>query len=144
MRLYFDSAYVAKCYLNEPEGKAVRTIARSAAGLFSSALCIAELACVFLRHVREGKMTGMQADRCRSFLLEDVQAGTLVLFPVSEHLLYRVESLCRTLPSQTYLRAGDAIHLVSAREAGFTQVWSNDRHLLAAARYFGLEGKSIP
>lgn len=28
MRLYFDTAYIAKCYLNEPGGLAVRRLAR--------------------------------------------------------------------------------------------------------------------
>jgi hypothetical protein len=32
---------------------------------------------------------------------------------------------------------------VSARDAGFSEIWSNDRHLLAAARHFGLRGRSV-
>lgn len=47
------------------------------------------------------------------------------------------------LPATAYLRAADAVHLVSALEAGFTEIWSNDRHLLAAAAYFGLQGRSV-
>jgi predicted nucleic acid-binding protein len=42
-----------------------------------------------------------------------------------------------------YLRAGDAIHLAAAQGAGFTEIWSNDRHLLQAAPAFGLTGKSV-
>ena len=76
--------------------------------------------------------------------MEDIQNGVWVLFPVSQYLLYQVESLTRTLPTAAYLRAGDAIHLVTAADAGFTEIWSNDRHLLAAARHFGLEGRSAP
>ena len=143
MRLYFDTAYLAKCYLNEPDGATVRKLAAKATGLFSSALCIAELACAFLRNIRAGTLTAGEAERWRAAFLDDVRSGVWFLLPVSEHLLYRVESLSRDLPPKAYLRAGDAIHLASAQEAGFTEIWSNDRHLLAAARYFGLEGKSI-
>lgn len=32
MRLYFDTAYIAKCYLNEARGEEVRKLARKAAG----------------------------------------------------------------------------------------------------------------
>jgi predicted nucleic acid-binding protein len=41
------------------------------------------------------------------------------------------------------LRAGDAIHIVSAVEAGFNEIWTNDRHLLAAAAHFGLKGRCV-
>jgi predicted nucleic acid-binding protein len=40
-----------------------------------------------------------------------------------------------------FLRAGDAVHLATAAEAGFGEVWTNDRHMLAAARAFGLRGR---
>jgi predicted nucleic acid-binding protein len=40
------------------------------------------------------------------------------------------------------LRAGDAIHLAAAQGAGFTEIWSNDKHLLRAAPAVGLIGKS--
>jgi hypothetical protein len=38
---------------------------------------------------------------------------------------------------------GDAIHLVTALEASFPEIWSNDRHLLGAAEHFGLRGRSV-
>jgi predicted nucleic acid-binding protein len=65
-----------------------------------------------------------------------------VLLPVSDGVLRNVEAAVRNLPAHVYLRAGDAIHLVSARDAGFSEIWSNDRHLLGAARHFGLRGRS--
>ncbi len=57
MRLYFDTAYVAKCYVNENDGVRVRELARGARGLSTSAWCRAEIACVFHRHLREGALT---------------------------------------------------------------------------------------
>jgi hypothetical protein len=38
VKLYFDTAYIARCYLNERDGPKVRSLARSATGLYSSAL----------------------------------------------------------------------------------------------------------
>jgi predicted nucleic acid-binding protein len=143
LNAYFDTAYIAKCYLNEPDSKPVRDLAFSLDGLYSSAWCIAELACVFQRHVREAHLTRAQANRLRDFFLEDVQDGVWSLLPISERFLFRVESLVSTLPKSMYLRAGDAIHLAAAQGAGFTEIWSNDRNLLKAAPSFGLTGKSV-
>jgi len=143
VRLYFDTAYLAKCYLNEPDGRAVRKLARRASSLCSSMLALAELACVFQRQIREGRLSGDEAADWRGRFLEDVRNGVWVLLPVTERVLYRVESLVAALAPGAYVRAGDAIHLVTALEAGFTEIWTNDRHLLNAAPRFGLSGKTV-
>jgi hypothetical protein len=40
---YFDSAYVAKCYLNDPDSESVRDLVRVPVPLYSSALCVPEV-----------------------------------------------------------------------------------------------------
>jgi predicted nucleic acid-binding protein len=140
---YFDAAYIAKCYLHEPDAAAVRALARSSPSLYTSALSIAEVACVFHRHVREGTLKGKAAAQVRDAFREDLGNDTWVLVPVTDLILRRVEILTRTLPSSTFLRAGDAIHIVSAIEAGFHEIWTNDRHFLAATAHFGLHGRSV-
>jgi len=55
----------------------------------------------------------------------------------------RVAGRIARLPAQTHIRAGDAIHLCAASEAGFTEVWTNDRHMLGAAPAFGVRGLSV-
>jgi len=120
----------------------VRALVRADADLQTSALCLAELACIFQRHMREKGLTRPQALELRKAFLDDVEEGVWLLHPVSDALLHKVEVVVRNLPPSVYLRAGDAIHLVSARDAGLAEIWSNDRRLLAAARYFGLKGRS--
>jgi len=61
---------------------------------------------------------------------------------VGERLLRRMAAPVSAAPAELYLRARDAIHLTTAQEAGERHVWTNDRHMLAAAPYFGLTGRT--
>ncbi len=108
-----------------------------------AALSTAELGCVFHRQIREKRLTGDPASQWREQFRQDVRNGVWLLFPVSDILLDRVEALVGGLAPEVYLRAGDAIHLTSARDAGFSEIWSNHRRLLAAAPHFGLRGRSV-
>ena len=51
--------------------------------------------------------------------------------------------LIRSPPPEVPLRADDAIHTATALETGETEIWTNDRHLLAAVAHFGLAGRSF-
>lgn len=101
------------------------------------------MACVAHRKVREGQVTAADAAIRRDLFLEDISRGVISTVPVSDRLLRRVEAVTRALPADCFLRACDALHLVTASDAGFTGVWTNDRHMLAAAPYFGLTGKTV-
>jgi predicted nucleic acid-binding protein len=141
--LYLDSAYVAKSYVDEPDSAKVRGLVRGETALYSSAWCLAEVACALHRHVREGSLTKQQASKLAAIFRADVDEGVWLLMPVSDALLRKVEIATRNLPRDVFLRAGDAVHLVSARDAGFSEIWTNDRHLLAAAPHFGLRGRTV-
>ncbi len=71
-----------------------------------------------------------------------VEADLWNLKSVSGALLRKTVALIRRMPPNVPLRAGDAIHLATALDAGETEIWTNDRHLLAAADHAGLIGKS--
>ena len=143
MKLYFDTAYVAKCYLKEADSEAVRKLAYGSSGLCSSSWCIPEMACVFQRQIREFKVPAAQVIRARDFFLQDVQSGIWSMLPLSEGFLSRAASLIAALPPSMYLWAGHAIHLGAAQGGGFSEIWTNDRRLLEAAPAFGLTGKSV-
>lgn len=143
MRLYFDTAYVGKCYWNEPDGRLVRELAQQADGLYSSAICIAEMACLAHRKVREGQIAPVDAVIRRDLFLDDLNSGVITAIPVTERLLRRVEATTRALSPSCHIRPCDALHLVTAADSGFIEVWTNDRHMLAAAPHFGLAGRSV-
>ena len=143
MSVYFDSAYIAKCYVNEPDSTRVRELLRTSGGAHASSLARAEVAATVLRHLREGAFSPKQAAVLQRDFVKDLTAGVWTMIPVSDDFMARVASRLARLPAATVIRAGDAVHLCAAREAGFTEVWTNDRHMLGAAPAFGLEGRSV-
>ncbi|HEY6341917.1 MAG TPA: type II toxin-antitoxin system VapC family toxin [Bryobacteraceae bacterium] len=139
---YFDTAYIVKCYVNEPGSREIRDLARSSESVASSSLCIAELSCVIHRKIREGTLSRQDALTVREDFLEDIRADTWLLIPVSDRILHRVELLTRSLPEAMPLRTLDAIHIASLEE-NLLEMWTNDRHLLAAAAHLGLKGRQV-
>lgn len=140
--MYLDSAYLAKYYVNEPDAVAVRQLIRQASHVCSSSWATVEVTCVFHRHVREGSLTLAQGRELIDTFRSHVEADLWNLIPVTSAQLLRTVALVRQLPSNVLLRAGDAVHLATAMDAGETEIWTNDRHLLAAAKSVGLLGKS--
>jgi predicted nucleic acid-binding protein len=141
--VYFDSAYLVKCYIEEPDSSKLLGLLQSAEAVYSSAVCIAEIACALHRSVRERIITREHADYARQAFSKDSSRGIVQLISLSEDILRAVETVTARLPSTIFLRAGDALHLASAQHEGFAEIWSNDRHMLKAARHFGLGGRSV-
>jgi predicted nucleic acid-binding protein len=139
--MYLDSAYIAKWYLNEPDSHAVRERVRGADSLISSAWSIGEVTCAFHRHLRQGELSPPQFRELLRIFHDHIERGIWTLVPVSEQLLKRVSLRMGAIPAAVYLRTGGAVQLASAQEAGEVEVWTSDRHMLAAASYFGLTGR---
>ena len=140
--MYLDSAYLAKYYVNERDSDRVRQAIRDAESHYSSIWAIGEISCVFHRHVRDGVLRDAQARELFDAFLEHVHGGLWELAPITAHLLERVSLRVSNLPAGVFLRAGDAVHLTTASELKEPEIWTNDRHLLAAAPHFGLSGRT--
>jgi predicted nucleic acid-binding protein len=141
--VYLDSAYIAKYYVTEADSASVRSLIAGVKTLVSSAWCIAEVTCVFHRHAREGRITPLKCQQLAFSFLQHIDSGSWTLIPVTDRLLRRAALLATTAPPTLFLRAGDALHLTTAQELGESEIWTNDRHLLAAAPHFGLAGRSV-
>jgi predicted nucleic acid-binding protein len=134
---------VAKCYLNDPDSELVRALARTPVPLHSSALCIPEVTVAIHRRYREKLLSRKQARELAASFRAHVEGGTWTLVPLSEGLLWEVHESLSALAANVFLRAGDAIHLLSARTSGFNEIWTNDRHMLEAASHFHLVGRAV-
>jgi predicted nucleic acid-binding protein len=64
-------------------------------------------------------------------------------FGVTSELLEKARRAVLDRPSKVFLRSGDALHLACAEEHGFQEVYTNDRHMLKAARHFHLTGVNV-
>jgi predicted nucleic acid-binding protein len=140
--MYLDSAYIAKYYLPEPDAKRVRAVIQSADSLISSAIAMSEMACLLHRQMREGYLNKAEMRRVLEAFLDHCSSGLWTLIPVSENLLREATFLVSGLPGNISLRAGDAIHLTTARNVGASEIWASDRHLVGAAPYFGLAART--
>jgi predicted nucleic acid-binding protein len=137
--MYFDTAYIAKCYLNEPNAEKVRTLARRSPGLGSCEWSRVEFASVLHRQLREGKLKAGNLRQVFNQFLADERAGVWSWFPVTSELLNSTAERLVALPKSLPIRAADALHLTCARENGLDEIYSNDQRLLACAPLFGLK-----
>ena len=141
--MYFDTSYIAKFYFNEPESPRVRDLARTADALYSSLWAFAEFHAVLHRYLREGALSPTDARDLASRFSGHIADGLWNLIPVHEALLRRTSALMVSAPNDLFIRTADAVHLTTAQEIGEREVWTNDRHMLTAAPYFGLAGRSV-
>jgi predicted nucleic acid-binding protein len=73
----------------------------------------------------------------------DQQTNVVQWLALTPQVFSRAARSFRNLPPSVFLRSSDALHLACAAENGVANIYSNDRHLLAAAAHFGLTGINI-
>ena len=140
--IHSDSAYILKFYIPEPGSNEVRALFENH-DVASSGQAENEVPSAIHRKWREGQIDKKLFTNATRQFLQDLSQGCWSVFPITGKLLQDVRERYCDLPKQVFLRASDALHLVCAREHGFREIYSNDRHLLAAAKHFGLKGRNV-
>ena len=140
--MYLDSAYIAKYYLNEPDAETVRDAIHRARSLVSSEWSVVEVGYAFHRHFRQGALSELQYRELLHAFRKHIEDGPWDLVPLDGRLIRRVSTVMDSLPSHLFLRSGDIVQLISAQEAGEQEIWTSDKHMLAAASHFGLTARS--
>ena len=140
---YFDSAFIAKFYLDEPGSEAIRSLAESLSEIYCLAIGRIEVAGVFHRKWRENAFSEPAFREVSDQFSDDCAAGLWHWLPLTVELADAAAGAIRRLPKTVFLRSADALHLTCAREHGFREIYSNDRHVLAAARHFKLKGVDL-
>lgn len=138
--IYFDATFLVRLYVDEPGYEKVRALVRNVEAIRSSILGKMETEAAFHRKLREHELTHYALTEANQQLLDNSANGVHQWLPLTPAVMNRVHATFLNLPANVFLRTGDAIHLATAAEAGCKEIYSNDRHLLAAASLFKLKG----
>ena len=141
--IYFDTAYILKCYVKERGWRKVRALACEHDRIACSIYGRLELHAALHRKLREGELTEQQLAIVRRQLSIDESVRIWQWIPLSATTMDAVVDTFARLSGNVFLRTGDAVHLMSAREFGCAAVYSNDRHLLSAATHVGMVGRDV-
>ena len=140
--IYFDTSYLVRLYYDDVGAEAVRTLAATD-NLACAAHGHVELIAAFHRKLRDGAIRPAAYAALLGQVHAHDEARAFQWLALGPEIIARIAGVYAKLPATVFLRAADALHLATAAESGFQVVYSNDAHLLAAARHFGIEGKDI-
>jgi predicted nucleic acid-binding protein len=141
---YLDSGYIAKFYVDEPDSPAVRRLAESLGAVHCAALGQVEVSAALHRKRREGVFGESAFREVLAQFQGDCTNGLWTWLPMTSRILAATVAVIGDVPKSVFLRAADAIHLACARESGFTEIYTGDRHMRAAATYFRVRAVTIP
>jgi predicted nucleic acid-binding protein len=141
--IYFDTAYIAKCYLDEPGSSHVQALAESADGLCSCEIARVELFSTMHRHLREGRLEPGQLREVLGLFRSEERDGVWTWLPITSDLVRATCDAVARLDAGVFIRSTDALHLRCARQHGHDVLYTNDRHVLAAAEHFGMTATNV-
>jgi predicted nucleic acid-binding protein len=142
-RLYFDSCYLVRFYIEDQGFEEVRAMADRARTIVSAWHAQAEIISAVHRICRNRKIDQSAFLAVLEQFSSDCTEGLFEWLPLTASVQRRLETAYMNAPQSTFPRAADALHLACAAENGFSEVYSNDGHLLAAAPLFGLKGVDL-
>ena len=140
---YLDSGYIAKFYVDEPDSPSVRRLTEALGEVHCAALGRAEVAAAIHRKLREGAFGEAAFRGVIAQFEDDCSRGLWMWIPVTAAALTATVAVIRRVPKSVFLRAADAIHLACARESGFTEVYTGDRHMTVAAPHFRVRAVAV-
>jgi predicted nucleic acid-binding protein len=140
--IYFDTSYLVRLYYADAGADAVLALAATD-HVACAALGQAEMIAAFHRKLREGAIRPAAYAALLGQVRAHDEAGAFHWLAQGQQIFSRITSVYAKLPAAVFLRAADAVHLATAAESGFRIVYSNDTHLLGAAKYFGIEGRNV-
>jgi predicted nucleic acid-binding protein len=139
--IYFDTSYLVRLYYEDPGADKVRALAASD-NIACAVQGKAEMIAAFHRKLREGVISQASYAALLGQVRVHDKAGAFQWLSAGPDIYLRISEIYARLPATIFLRAADALHLATAAHSGFGYVYSNDTHLLSAAKYFGIEGKN--
>jgi predicted nucleic acid-binding protein len=140
----FDSTYIAKFYLDEPESDAVRRLAESLGQVRCAAIGRVEVAAVFHRKLREDAFDESTFREVAAQFEDDCRQELWTWLPITAAVLAGASAAFTRLPRSVFLRSADALHLVCAQQHDLREIYTSDCHMSGTARYFRLRALTTP
>ena len=140
--IYFDTSYLVRLYYADSGSDAVRELAGTD-HVVCAAHGQAEMIAAFHRKLREGAIPAPAYAALLAQVRAHIEMGAFQWLAQNQEIMARIRNVYQKLPAAVFLRGADAIHLATAAEAGLRIIYSNDRHLLAAAKHFSVEGRDV-
>ena len=140
---YFDTAYIVKCYGKEQGWQQVRELSRKQERVACSVYGRLEFHGALHRKMRENALTEQQLEVVLRQFRVDEEARLWTWLPLTAAVMTDVAATFTSLSGDVFLRTGDAIHLLTARQNGLQEVFSNDQRLLDAAAAVGMQGRNV-
>jgi len=109
--MYFDTASLAKCYLNEHGSKEVRDFAVTGGKIACCEFGRIELAATFHRNLRQKMVSAVEFRLLWKQFDLDEESRLWTWLPVNRELLADVTTRFRKLAPAVYLRSADALIL---------------------------------
>ena len=141
--IFCDTSAVAKFYVPEPESKAVRKRFEAEQAVCLSELARTELMAVFRRRLREAKWTRAEFMAVLQQFGHDDIGGFWTWLPLDKSITDAAAHTFTVLPDTVFLRSSDCLHLVTALQHNFTEVFTYDVHQKAAAAAMGLKPMTV-
>jgi predicted nucleic acid-binding protein len=137
--IFCDTSAVVKLYAPERESAAVRRLCQSEPEVCVSELARVELMGAFHRRLRERTWTEVDfLAAVRQFSQDDI-SGFWTWLPLEKSIVEAAVRTFVTLPSSVFLRSSDCLHLMTALQHNFSEIYTYDSHQAAAAVTVGLE-----
>jgi len=140
---YFDTSYLARLYLDDHGYAQARDLADTAVQITCAWHGQAEVVAALHRAFREDRLQHDAYAQALDQFTTDSKDGLFHWLPLGDPVQQRLRTFFQNASASVFLRAADALHLACAAEHGFTEVYSHDRHFLAAAAHFGVRGLDV-
>ncbi len=140
--IYCDTSYLVRLYLDDVGCEAVRDLCLEHLVASAEHARVELPAALHRAHREKGFSAPAFAAQMAQFDKDDASRA-FFWYPLTSDFLAGLSGYFAGLPPTAYLRAADALHLACAAKHGFTEVWSNDKHFLAATPFFGLKGRNV-
>ena len=137
--IFCDTSAAVKAYVHEAGSLEIARLFEKNDQICLSELARVELISVFHRRLREGSWQKEDFFGAVSQFSKDDLSGFWTWLPLDRSITEAAAKTYTTLPENVFLRSSDCLHLVTALNHNFPEIYTYDAHQTKAAKVLGLK-----